>query len=169
MRGRKPSSTEEKLAKGETRPSRVNYDEPEILAPASTDPPKDLKGVGLELWKRYAKAMVASGQLRSTDMPLFLQRCRTETDIERWEKEKSRRNLDRSERLSIERVLNQLKSRALRESAELGMSSVSRSKVRTVTKAPVEKPKHDRFFGKAALNGLDRDRNTEESEEPKVH
>jgi hypothetical protein len=80
-------------------------------------------------------------------MPLFLQRCRTETDIERWEKEKGRRALDRSERLSIERLLNQLKSRALREAAELGMSSVSRSRVKTVTKPPVEKPKHERFFG----------------------
>jgi hypothetical protein len=135
------------MAKGETRPSRVNYQEPEVPAPDSTAPPKDLKGAGLELWQRYAKPMVDAGQLRATDMPLFLQRCRTETDIERWEKEKGRRALDRSERLSIERLLNQLKSRALREAAELGMSSVSRSRVKTVTKPPVEKPKHERFFG----------------------
>lgn len=147
MRGRKPRTTEEKIAKGETRPSRVNYQEPVVPAPDSLDPPAGLKGAGLELWLKHARPMVDAGQLRSTDMPLFLQRCRTETDIERWEKEKGRRSLDRSERLAIERVLNQLKSRALRESAELGMSSVSRSKVRTVTRPPVERPKHERFFG----------------------
>lgn len=149
MRGRKPASTEEKLAKGETRPSRVNYQEPVVEPPPpdALHPPKDLKGAGLDLWTTYAQKMVDAGQLRSTDMPLFAQRCRTESDIERWEKEKRARNLDRSERLAIERVLNQLKSRALRESAELGMSSVSRSRVKSVTKPPVEKPKHDRFFG----------------------
>lgn len=147
MRGRKPRPNEEKVAKGETRPSRVNYEEPEVPPPDSVTPPKTLKGAGLALWERYAKPMVDSGQLRATDMPLFLQRCQTETDIERWEKEKGRRSLDRSERLSIERVLNQLKSRALREAAELGMSSVSRSRVKTVIKAPVAPPKHDRFFG----------------------
>lgn len=151
MRGRKPASTEEKLAKGETRPSRVNYQEPDPPAPDSLEPPKDLKGAGLTMWHRYAKPMVDSGQLRSTDMPLFLQRCRTESDVERWEVEKRKRGLDRSEKLAIERLLNQLKSRALRESAELGMSSVSRSKVKAVTKPPVEKPSHERFFGKPRL------------------
>lgn len=150
MRGRKPSSREEKLAKGETRPSRVNYDEPEVPAPAADmlTPPKKLKGAGLAMWLRHAKPMVDAGQLRATDMPLFLQRCETESEIETWEKEKNRRGLDRREKLAIARLINQLKSRVLRESMELGMSSVSRSKVRTVTKAPVEKPKHARFFGK---------------------
>jgi len=167
VKGRKASDTEEKLAKGETRPSRVNYNEPDVPAPDSTAPPRDLKGAGLQLWQTYARKMVDTGQLRATDMPLFLQRCRTETDIERWEKEKNRRNLDRSEKLAIERVLNQLKSRALRESAELGMTSVSRSKVRTVTKAPVEKPKHQRFFGK--LNVIDGGRSADDADKPKVH
>lgn len=167
MKGRKRATPEEQIAKGETRPSRVNYNEPDVPAPDSTAPPRGLKGAGLALWQTYAKKMVDTGQLRATDMPLFLQRCRTETDIERWEKEKNRRGLDRSEKLAIERVLNQLKSRALRESAELGMSSVSRSKVRTVTKAPVEKPKHDRFFGKN-LRVIHSNRNTEE-EKPKIN
>jgi hypothetical protein len=164
MRGRKKLPAEERIAKGETRPSQVNYNEPDVPAPDSTVPPKDLKGAGLQLWQRYAQKMVDTGQLRATDMPLFLQRCRTESDIERWEKEKARKGLDRSERLSIERVLNQFKSRALRESAELGMSSVSRSKVRTVTKAPVAKPKHDRFFGKNVVSI----RNNDEPDEPTV-
>lgn len=156
MRGRKPAPTEEKLAKGETRPSRVNFDEPDVPPPTpdALAPPSNLKGAGLAMWTMYAQAMTDSGQLRSTDMPLFLQRCRTESDVERWEREKARRGLDRSERLQIERLLNSLKGRALRESAELGMSSVSRSKVRTVTKPPVEKPKHERFFGAGGIRGV---------------
>lgn len=149
MRGRKPRPTEEKIARGETRPSRVNYQEPDVAPPPADklDPPADLKGAGRAMWLEHCRTLVDAGKLRADHMPLFLQRCRTESDIERWEKEKRGRRLDRSDRLSIERVLNQLKSRALREAAELGMSPVSNSKVRTVTKPPVEKPKHERFFG----------------------
>jgi hypothetical protein len=153
VRGRKPADKATKIAKGQTRPSRVNYDEPEVEAPpAAADAPKDLTGAGFRMWRDYYQKMVDSGQLRSTDVPLFHQHCRTHMDIEKWEKEKTLRGLDRGDRLSIERVLNQLKSRALREAAELGMTSVARSRVKVVAKAPVEKPKHDRFFGE--LRGI---------------
>lgn len=138
---------DEKLARGETRPSRVNYQEPEAAPPSNLDPPGWLKGEGLELWKQHAAAMTKTTALRSTDMPLFTRHCRTAMDIEAWERELRKRGLERAERLAVQRVLNQLGSRFLREAAELGMSSVSRSRVKTTVKPPVEKPKHERFFG----------------------
>lgn len=158
MRGRKPAPTEEKLAKGETRPSRVNYTEPEIPAPpADLEPPKTLKGAGLALWREHFKRLQESGQLRSTDVPLFLRHCQTASRIEGWERELSRRGLDRAERMKVERILGELDNRFLRECAELGMTPVSRSKVRTVAKPPVEKPTNERFFGKLGkgLHGID--------------
>ena len=146
MRGRRPATTAEKLAKGETRPSRVNYDEPDVPEANVTAAPKDLRGAGFRLWRDHAEAMKDSGQLRATDVPLFITHCKTAMDLEYWEKEKSKRDLDRAARITIQRTVNQLGSLYLRQAAELGMTSVARSRVKTVTKAPVEKPKHDRFF-----------------------
>lgn len=149
MRGRKPRTAEEKIARGETRPSRVNYDEPDVPAPPDKDleAPPELTGAGFRLWRDYAKAMVATGQLRSTDMPAFLEMCETASDLEKWKREIRKRDLDRQTKLQIQRTINQLRGQSLRQKAELGMTSVSRSRVKAVTKPPVEKPKHDRFFG----------------------
>ena len=148
MRGRKPAPTAEKLAKGETRPSRVNYQEPDVPpAPADLEPPKDLKGAGLELWRTHFAQLQASGHLRATHVPLFARHCKTASRIEGWEKELSRRGLDRAERMKIERILGELENRFLRECAELAVTPASQSKAKSVTKPPVEKPKHDRFFG----------------------
>jgi phage terminase small subunit len=141
VRGRKPSTTEEKLAKGETRPSRVNYDQPDVPPPATLQAPKDLRGAGFRLWRDHAEAMKASGQLRATDVPVFVRLCKTASDIEDYEKRAKMGN-DQAMRLLI-----QLNSLFLRLAAELGMTSVARSRVKTVTKPPVEKPKHERFFG----------------------
>ena len=146
MRGRRPATTAEKLAKGETRPSRVNYDEPDVPEANVTAAPKDLRGAGFRLWRDHAEAMKDSGQLRATDVPLFIAHCKTAMDLEYWEKEKSKRDLDRAARITIQRTINQLGSLYLRQAAELGMTSVARSRVKTVMKAPIEKPKHDRFF-----------------------
>jgi phage terminase small subunit len=129
------------------RPSRVNYQEPDPPPPTDLKPPAELKGKGLALWRQYAEPMTKTGQLRSTDMPLFIRHCRTAMDIEAWEKELRKAGLERSEKLQVQRLLNALGTRFIREAAELGMTSISRSRVKTVVKPPVEKPKHDRFFG----------------------
>lgn len=152
MRGRKPAPNAEKIAKGETRPSRVNYNEPDVPEATITTAPKDLRGAGFRLWRDHAQAMKESGQLRATDVPLFVAHCKTAMDLEYWEREKGKRDLDRAARITIQRTVNQLGSLYLRQAAELGMTSVARSRVKTVTKAPVEKPKHDRFF--KGLRGL---------------
>lgn len=143
MRGRKPQTREEKVAKGQTRPSRVNYQEPDLAPPDSLAPPRDLKGAGLKLWREHAQKLKEAGALRAADVPLFVTWCRTASDIAEYEGRKDD---------AAKRIVIQLRNQFVRMSAELGMSPVSRSKVRTVAKAPVEKPKHDRFFG--GLRGI---------------
>jgi phage terminase small subunit len=152
VRGRKPSDAETKIAKGETRPSRVNSAEPVVPPPSTLDAPKDLQGNGFRMWRDYAKVMTERGQLRETDMPMFHQHCRTQMDIERWENEKKLKGLDRRDRLAIERILNQLRLRSVREAVELGMTSVARSRVKAVTRPPVDKETKDRFKG--GLRGI---------------
>jgi len=146
MRGRKPATAAEKIAKGETRPSRVNYQEPEVPEADVASAPKELRGAGFRLWRDHAQAMKASGQLRATDVPLFIAHCKTASDLEFWEKEKAKRDLDRAARITIQRTLNQLGGLYLRQAAELGMTSVARSRVKTAVTPPVQQPKHDRFF-----------------------
>lgn len=147
MRGRKPRPKAEKIAKG-TRKSRINYDEPEPDAPESTTPPAGLKGAGLQLWKAHAAPMVKTGQLRTTDVPLFTRHCRTVTDIERWRKDIEKPGIERTMLLRMQSTIDRLESLAVRQASELGMGPVSRSRVKTVTKAKVAQPKEDRFFAK---------------------
>jgi hypothetical protein len=153
MRGRKPSSREEKLAKGEKRPCRVNYEEPEIPLPpdSALEPPKDLRGAGFREWRDYVKILRDSGQLRATHMTTYLAYCRNLTDIENWRKEITLRGLDRAERLKLARLISVLEARSKSFAETLCITPATQSRAKTVTKPPVEKPKHERFFG-AGLN-----------------
>jgi phage terminase small subunit len=143
MRGRKPAPPEAKIAKGETRPSRVNYFVPDLPPPESVEPPEDLHGAGLEIWKAHAQRLKDAGQLRVSDMPLFTQLCRVASDIGELEKRD----------VAARPGLFQLRSLFLRMSVEMGMTPVSRSKVKANKSASGEKPKHDRFFG-GGIDGL---------------
>lgn len=154
MRGAKPRPKAEKIAKG-TRKSRINYDEPEPDAPESTKPPAGLTGAGLQLWKGHAAPMVKTGQLRATDVPLFTRHCRTVTDIERWRKDIAKPGIERTMLLRMQSTIDRLESLAVRQASELGMGPVSRSRVKTVTKAKVTQPKEDKFFGKGKLRVVD--------------
>jgi hypothetical protein len=120
---------EQRILKGETRPSKVNYFEPDVPAPASLTPPADLRGAGLRMWETYADPMTESGILKSTDLELFHQHCLTAQTIEIWEREKRRRGIDLDRKLTVERLLNVLKARSIREAAELGMTPVARNRV----------------------------------------
>jgi hypothetical protein len=65
-RGPVPAPNAITLAKGETRLSRVNYDEPN-LPTTSAEPPATLAGVGLLEWQAVAPALTVAGVLRKTD------------------------------------------------------------------------------------------------------
>jgi len=76
-----------KLAKGERRPSRVNYDEPVLPVARGTDPPEGLKGAGLREWLRITSMLVEAGVLKDTDLPAMEDYCRRLTDLRALEVE----------------------------------------------------------------------------------
>jgi len=83
--GRRPAPTAIKLAKGERRPSRVNYDEPEMAPPSSLSAPKDLEGVGLEEWNEQIERLVERGVLTDGDLRAFEDYCRALTRLRVYE------------------------------------------------------------------------------------
>ena len=155
MRGRRPRSKREKVARGETRPSRIGYGEPDVPAPDKTKAPSDLKGAGLGLWRQHLKPMVETGQLRASDIPFFARHCRTVSDIEFWRKERSKPNLDRIVVLRIQSAIDRLETLAMRQASELGMTVITRSRVKIASKPPAGTEKGDKFFGKGKLRGID--------------
>jgi phage terminase small subunit len=74
-RGFPPASKAEKLAKGETRPSRVNYDEPVHEKPSSLAAPKGLTGAGLKEWTAQIDRLVQRGVVTDADMTAFTDYC----------------------------------------------------------------------------------------------
>ncbi len=85
--GRPPQPTALKLAKGERRPSRVNYDEPQLPIARGTDPPEGLTGAGLREWLRICSQLVAAEVLRDPDLPAMEDYCRRLTDLRALEVE----------------------------------------------------------------------------------
>jgi len=76
-----------KLAKGERRPSRVNYDEPELPTPdeGEIEPPNGLTGEGLKEWNRLIAVLIERGVLTSADLRAFEVYCRALTDLRVYE------------------------------------------------------------------------------------
>lgn len=86
-RGPAPQPVALKLAKGERRPSRVNYDEPVLPVARGTDPPEGLTGAGLKEWLRIASQLVDAGVLKDPDLPAMEDYCRRLTDLRALEVE----------------------------------------------------------------------------------
>ena len=86
-RGPAPQPVALKLAKGERRPSRVNYDEPMLPVARGTDPPQGLTGAGLKEWLRIASQLVVAGVLKDPDLPAMEDYCRRLTDLRALELE----------------------------------------------------------------------------------
>lgn len=76
MGKRGPAKTPTNLAvvRGETRPSRVNYDEPTPPAEAP-DPPEYLDLDALGVWRRLAPSLIARNVLTAWDVDAFAAYC----------------------------------------------------------------------------------------------
>ena len=73
MGKRGPASTPShmKLVRGETRPSRVNYDEPVAPQGADLDPPDYLDADARGVWERLAPTLQSRGVLTAWDVDAF--------------------------------------------------------------------------------------------------
>jgi hypothetical protein len=136
--GRKPKSPEQHIARGDTRPSKVNFNAPNIKSPTAEDllPPEELKGAGLKFWERHAKVMADAGMLKETDMGSFIDLAFTVREMELYRMELAPEKLSLTEKLLISRQLNSLRKHFLSLSVELCMTSVSRSRVNTGKRNP---------------------------------
>ncbi len=67
QRGPAPTSSRLKLLKGETRPSRVNYEEP-LPRRADFSPPKDISPQARGIWEEVIEAVAHTGMLTSADL-----------------------------------------------------------------------------------------------------
>jgi P27 family predicted phage terminase small subunit len=74
-RGPAPQPTALKLVRGETRPSRVNKNEPKPPLAAKVEPPEYLDEEALDVWAQLAPSMIARGVLTAWDVNQFAAYC----------------------------------------------------------------------------------------------
>ena len=74
-RGPKPTPTNLKLVRGETRPSRVNRNEPKAPQHTAIVPPDYLDADALAVWERLAPSLHTRGVLTPWDLDLFASFC----------------------------------------------------------------------------------------------
>lgn len=86
-RGPAPLPTAIKLAKGDRRPDRVNYDEPKLDAPDSLEPPAGLVGAGREEWEKLIGHLSDRGVLTVADLSAFEDYCRVLTQLRKLEEQ----------------------------------------------------------------------------------
>lgn len=133
-RGPAPTPTLLKLAKGERRPSRVNYEEPQLPAPDSTEPPAGLEGQGLAEWKRLVPQLAASGHLTVADMAGFEDYCRALTDLRTYEARQKKAGPELAIAKGYAGMTVKLRAQVAQYRSRLGLDPTSRSSVKAARK-----------------------------------
>jgi phage terminase small subunit len=168
--GPRPQPVALKLAKGERRPSRVNYDEPKVPVARGTDPPAGLVGAGLKEWLRITSQLVEAGVLRDPDLPAMEDYCRRLTDLRLAEAEVLRIQnlLDEGEKKKAEvgdlvalwrelrrarQSLIAIQSQVIMLRREVGASPSSRSAVKVPQRKPEESAKDKAARYMSAIRG----------------
>lgn len=170
-RGPAPQPVALKLAKGERRPSRVNYDEPVLPVARGTDPPAGLTGSGLKEWLRIASQLVDAGVLKDPDLPAMEDYCRRLTDLRALEVElaaqravvkhqEKGKDVDLSVLLAGWRAIDSAEKRLIAMQSqvnvlrrEIGATPSSRSAVKVAQRKPEESPKDKAARYMSAIRG----------------
>lgn len=135
--GRRPSPTVLKLAKGERRPSRVNYAEPDMPAPASIAPPKGLSGPGLREWTAQITLLTQRGVLTESDLTGFQDYCLALTDLRSYETKAKRAGLELAIAKGYFGAVIKLRAQVNQLRQQCGLTPSSRS---TIKAAAARKP-----------------------------
>jgi P27 family predicted phage terminase small subunit len=151
-RGPAAAPTAIKLAKGERRPSQVNYHEPVLDAPESHEAPSGLEGAGLEEWKGQIDHLSDRGVLTSADLTAFEDYCRALTELRRFEAKAK----DAGEELAIAKgyqgMVVKLRAQVNQLRQQCGLTPSSRSGVKaSKSKDPAVKDPASRYLN--ALKG----------------
>lgn len=133
-RGPKPLPTAIKDARGTLQKCRMNPDEPQLAAPRSVQPPRDLTGAGLDYWKANVTELVDKGVLRDADMAIFESCCRAWSMKMALEKEVAKVGLAAAQITGLLNALQKWTGTHKQLAAEVGLSPSSRSGVKAVEK-----------------------------------
>ena len=143
-RGPTTTPTAIKLAKGERRPSRVNYAEPQMERPESLRAPAGLRGAGLQEWRSQAKQLADRGVLTDADLSAFEDYCRALSELRAYEAAARRAGCEAAQLkgysgmvLKLRRQVNQLRQ-------QCGLTPASRTNVRAKSGSnPIVTPKSE--------------------------
>lgn len=147
-RGPRPAPAALKLAKGETRPSRVNYQEPDLpsVRADALAPPAGLEGAGREEWERIARALSQAGVLKDTDLMALEDYCRTVTELRRFEAKARRADPELAIAKGFANMVVKLRAQANTLRRELGLTPSSRAGVKAKPEGDKKDPKVQRYL-----------------------
>lgn len=133
-RGVPPQPTAMKLAKGERRPSRVNYEEPELPKADSLDPPDGLNGEGLAEWTRQITVLSDAGVLTSSDLKAFEDYCRALSELRAYEAQAAEAGLELAIAKGYQGMVIKLRTQVNQLRQQCGLTPSSRSHIRAAKK-----------------------------------
>jgi P27 family predicted phage terminase small subunit len=139
-RGFAPAVTAEKIAKGERRPSRVNYAEPQLDGPSSLQPPAGLKGAGLTEWTRQIAHLSERGVLTTADLTAFEDYCRALTELRRYEAKARAAGLELAIAKGFQGMVIKLRAQVNQLRQQCGLTPSSRSGVKATPKPSETNP-----------------------------
>jgi P27 family predicted phage terminase small subunit len=140
-RGPKSRSAVLAFQSNETRPSRVNRDEPDLPAAKATPPPASLKGEGRREWLRLAPQLLQRGLLREADLSCFEDYCRALSDLRAYEHKARKVGLERAIAAGFQGMTVKLRAQVASLRNHLGLTPVSRASVRQVGGGASSSPK----------------------------
>lgn len=137
-RGPAAAPTSIKLARGERRPSRVNYEEPELPQLAGMAPPDGLDGAGLDEWNRLIGMLTEAGVLTEADRRAFERYCRTVSDLERFERAATDAGPELAIAKGYQGMVVKLRAQANQLAQQCGLTPSSRQAVKATKREAVK-------------------------------
>lgn len=130
MKGPIARSDAFRLLKGETRPSRVNYNAPQFPGVTDLKPPLGLHGAGRLEWLRLVPVLIESGVLTVGDIAVLEDYCRALSDLRRYEAKAARAGADVAIAKGYANQVVKLRAQANHLRTHLGLTPVSRRSVK---------------------------------------
>jgi len=137
-RGNRRLPTAVKAARGTLQPCRENPDAPQIPPPAWDDPPSDLKGEGLAVWKRL-QPHIFGPIVTEGDLETFANYCRIWTALRRVQRLVATSSVDLAIAKGYMGQMLKLTTQHRQLAAELGLTPSSRGSVKSAEKKPESK------------------------------
>jgi len=124
-----------KLAKGERRPSRVNYQEPALpTVDQAPEPPAGLASVGKAEWKALARHLTKAGVLTLADLTALENYCRSLSDLRRYEASAKRAGPELAIAKGYQGMVVKLRAQCSQLAQQFGLTPSSRSTVKALKK-----------------------------------